>query len=154
MSAAPVQSQPQTEPVVSSSVPETPSVTTSSLAQLEPIIESIESIAFAQELDQLRDDVHQDAEVAQAVRVGATALSTGLSIGYVLWLLRGGLLLSSLLTSLPAWRFIDPLPVLARLETNPKTDATDDDSLEAVVKKGKNIENVEPRDVVSKGIKG
>ncbi len=42
------------------------------------------------------------------------ALSTGLSVGYVVWLLRGGLLLTSFLSSLPAWHLIDPWPVLSR----------------------------------------
>jgi hypothetical protein len=37
-----------------------------------------------------------------------------MSVGYVVWLFRGGLLLGSLLSSLPAWHVIDPLPVLAR----------------------------------------
>lgn len=140
-SAAPTPSQPQTEPVATAP-PETPRVTTSqSTTQLDS---PFESMTFLQELDKLRDDVHQDEEIAVAVRAGATALTTGLSIGYVLWLLRGGLLLSSLLTSLPAWRFIDPLPVLAHLETNSETDTEDDDSLEAVIKKGENAKETDP----------
>ena len=32
------------------------------------------------------------------------AVSTGLSVGYVLWLVRGGVLLSSVLSSMPAWQ--------------------------------------------------
>ena len=42
-------------------------------------------------------------------------LSTGLSVGYVLWLGRGGVLLASLLSALPAWSTLDPLPVLAQV---------------------------------------
>jgi hypothetical protein len=38
-----------------------------------------------------------------------------LSVGYLVWLVRGGILLSSLLSALPAWRMLDPLPVLARV---------------------------------------
>jgi hypothetical protein len=30
------------------------------------------------------------------------------------WLLRGGMLLASLLSSMPAWQFLDPLPILVR----------------------------------------
>jgi large repetitive protein len=33
---------------------------------------------------------------------------------YVLWLVRGGVLLGSYLSALPAWRLLDPLPVLAQ----------------------------------------
>ena len=59
------------------------------------------------------------------------AASTSLSVGYVIWLLRGGVLLSSLLSSLPAWRLVDPLPVLSRLSDD--TDDEDDASLEELV---------------------
>jgi hypothetical protein len=44
-------------------------------------------------------------------------------------LLRGGLLLSSLLSSLPAWHAMDPMPVLAR-SNNSEEDGEDDDPLE------------------------
>jgi hypothetical protein len=65
--------------------------------------------------------------------MGSTlAMSAGLSIGYVLWLLRGGVLLSSVLSSLPAWRMVDPLPVLASLDRSSK-DKEDDESLESVI---------------------
>ena len=37
---------------------------------------------------------------------------TTASTGYVLWLLRAGPLVASVLSSLPAWRTFDPLPVL------------------------------------------
>ena len=43
---------------------------------------------------------------------GTSAISTGLSVGYLIWTLRSGILMSSLLSSLPAWRFVDPLPIL------------------------------------------
>jgi hypothetical protein len=33
-------------------------------------------------------------------------------VGYVLYSLRGGALLGTLLTSLPLWRWMDPLPIL------------------------------------------
>ena len=63
------------------------------------------------------------------------ATSLGLSVGYVLWLLRGGVLLSSLLSSLPAWRLVDPLPILGRLDDEDDEDdeQDEDDSLEALV---------------------
>jgi hypothetical protein len=50
----------------------------------------------------------------------------------VIWLLRGGVLATSLLSSLPAWRFVDPLPVLARMRQGDDEDDTDD-SLESLV---------------------
>ena len=38
--------------------------------------------------------------------------TTSLSVGYVIWLLRGGSLFAGLLSSLPAWTALDPLSVL------------------------------------------
>ena len=42
----------------------------------------------------------------------AFGVSAGISLGYAVWVMRSGILLSSLLGSLPIWRFIDPLQVL------------------------------------------
>ena len=47
---------------------------------------------------------------------------------------RGGLLLASLLSTMPAWRVIDPLPVLGAFRND--EDGDDDESLESLVKKG------------------
>ena len=44
----------------------------------------------------------------------ALTVSTGFTVGYVIWMLRGGMLLTSLLAQMPAWRLIDPLVVLSR----------------------------------------
>jgi len=35
-----------------------------------------------------------------------------ITVGYVVWSLRGASLLASLLTSMPLWRSLDPLPIL------------------------------------------
>ncbi len=37
-------------------------------------------------------------------------------MGYVIWTIRGGYLAASMLSSLPAWAIIDPLPVLEYLD--------------------------------------
>jgi hypothetical protein len=66
------------------------------------------------ELDRMRKDVDAQIPTQSALVVSSVAVTGSLSVGYVLWLLRGGLLLSSLLSSLPAWSVIDPMPVLAR----------------------------------------
>ncbi len=81
-----------------------------------------------------RDEVTEQAHVAATVIGSSTIVTTGLSVGYVLWLARGGLLLASLLSTMPAWRVIDPLPVLAGFRNS--DDENDDESLESLVKKG------------------
>ena len=78
--------------------------------------------------------MHAEEARERNIIVSSVATGAGMSIGYVLWLLRGGLLLSSLLSSLPAWRFVDPLPVLGRLQDD--DDDQDDDSVEAMVRAG------------------
>jgi hypothetical protein len=65
-----------------------------------------------------------------------TAVSATLSIGYVIWLVRGGALLSSLLASMPAWKMVDPLPILGSMGGNDDADQ-DDDSLDAMIEKSK-----------------
>ena len=78
------------------------------------------------------------------ITVGAgVALTAGVSAGYVILLFRGGSLLASALASLPAWRSIDPLPVIEYWEKDEKrrrmarkgqTPEPDEQSLESLVK--------------------
>ncbi len=49
------------------------------------------------------------------------------SAGLVAWALRGAGLLTSLLASVPAWRFLDPVPVLAPDQDKPDWDQIGDD---------------------------
>jgi hypothetical protein len=86
-------------------------------------------------LDQLRGSIKSGEAVEQQVVGFSVAAGTTVSAGYVIWLLRGGVLATSLLSSLPAWRFVDPLPVLSRFKEGDKEDDDEniDDSLEAIV---------------------
>jgi hypothetical protein len=88
--------------------------------------------AFTEALDRLRDSLNVETEVEQRIVASAATFGMGLSVGYVLWLLRGGILLGSLLSSLPAWRFVDPLPVLSRLRDD-EDEGEDGESLESMV---------------------
>jgi hypothetical protein len=50
---------------------------------------------------------------SQTIAVATLAGSSVVfSAGYVLWAIRGGSLLASVLCAVPAWRFVDPIPVL------------------------------------------
>ncbi len=42
----------------------------------------------------------------------AAVVSTSLTVGYVLWILRGGSLLTAFASALPTWSSFDPMPVL------------------------------------------
>ncbi|WP_159084833.1 DUF4347 domain-containing protein [Dongshaea marina] len=72
-----------------------------------------DSSDFIHGLNDLNERAQQSMKVETTLIGGSIALSTGLSIGYVIWLARSGVLLSTVLSSLPAWRFIDPLPILS-----------------------------------------
>ena len=45
----------------------------------------------------------------------AVGVTTGLTVGYVFWTVRAGYLLTGLIAQVPAWRFVDPLPILNSL---------------------------------------
>ena len=92
---------------------------------------------FLRQLDELRSNDESKLNLDNAVVGSTLALSTSLSVGYVAWLARSGALLSSVLTSLPAWQFVDPAPVLAFVKKNADED-DEDDSLESMVKQKDN----------------
>ncbi len=84
-------------------------------------------------LEELKRQLAQLQENEQIPVISAIALSSGLSIGYVIWLIRGGVLVSSMLSAIPAWQMIDPLPVVtntARSRRQSGPPAADDPELE------------------------
>jgi hypothetical protein len=81
-------------------------------------------------LDAVKDKMTRDHQLSKVYLGSAIVSSVGLSVGYVVWLLRGGMLLGSLLSSLPAWQILDPLPILARKKDDDPSD--DDESLESI----------------------
>jgi hypothetical protein len=93
-----------------------------------------EQEGFQEELDKVHDEVSELAQIEATVVGSSAVVTTGLSVGYVVWLARGGMLLASLLSSMPAWRAIDPLPVLASFRDDDED--ADDESLDSLVKKG------------------
>ena len=53
------------------------------------------------------------SEKKMHVVAGAASLvSVGVSVMYFMWAVRAGSVLSSLLSSMPAWNLVDPLPIL------------------------------------------
>jgi hypothetical protein len=82
--------------------------------------------------DEIRRHLMQVDEGHRAIVATSLGVTGGLSIGYVVWLVRGGVLVSSMLSALPAWQMIDPLPVLAttRPRKSRERAAADDRDLE------------------------
>ncbi|MEQ1592678.1 MAG: tandem-95 repeat protein [Thiobacillaceae bacterium] len=67
--------------------------------------------------------VQDESFLVEVLSQGARVTTASLSIGAIWWALRAGGLMTSLLTSMPAWRTFDLLPVLSRVE-----DEDDEDS--------------------------
>ena len=82
-------------------------------------------------LDDVKKELTDDMALKKTILGSAIAVSTGLSVGYVVWLVRGGMLLSTLLSSIPAWQILDPLPILARRKDD--DDGDGDESLESIL---------------------
>ena len=87
--------------------------------------------SFITRLNDMRDELISETEDTEKVVGVSLSVTAGLSVGYVVWLARSGILLSSVLSSMPAWQFIDPLPVLAGLQGGKRDD--DEESLESMV---------------------
>ncbi len=87
--------------------------------------------SLIRQLDNGRDEIRNADARERVVQSGAFSISAGMSIGYVLWLIRSGLLLSSVFAAMPAWRWIDPLPVLDHNDDDDDDDT--DESLESMV---------------------
>ena len=75
--------------------------------------------------------MRRDREVADQLFVGSAGKAAGLlSVGYVLWALRGGALMTAIASSLPAWRLIDPTALLTAYRAS---SATLSDSVEKML---------------------
>ncbi|MCW8962475.1 MAG: hypothetical protein OQL16_01670, partial [Gammaproteobacteria bacterium] len=98
---------------------------------------------FNRDLDRMKENTEQGSGVNANTVGTAVVVTTGVSVGYVIWLIRSGVLLSSVLSALPAWRLIDPLPVLSFMMH--KSDDEDDESLETIVESSTEENNNEEK---------
>jgi large repetitive protein len=97
---------------------------------------ALQDQSFFDDVQKSKDDSNQSIKFDRNVVATSSALSASLSIGYVIWLVRGGALMSSLLASIPAWRMMDPLPILGTMGGN-GSDQDDDESLGSMIDKAK-----------------
>jgi len=103
---------------------------------LRRTIESGYLWASLDNLDSAREEADSIDGLAQQIVVGtAGVVGTSLTVGYVIWLLRGGSLLVGMVSSLPAWTLIDPLPVLESAAEAMGLDEVGD-SLESLLRAG------------------
>ena len=82
-------------------------------------------------LDAVKEEIGKEMIMDRAVLGSAIATSVGLSAGYVVWMLKGGSLLASVLSSLPVWQLADPLAILVGKKE--EEDDEEDDSLKTII---------------------
>ena len=90
---------------------------------------------FLDDLDHLRDAFNNVMTTEKTYVASGVAAASALSIGYVIWLLRSGVLLTALLSSVPAWQFVNPLLILAtpaKKKRQQGADGQENDSLESM----------------------
>ena len=114
---------------------------------IDPLSEQIrlvfQSDDFNDQLTQMKESI-SNATTSQKIAVGTTAMvASGFSVSYVIWLIRGGVLVSTVLSSLPAWQFIDPLPVLSGSERGGNGEKGDE-SLQDIIRNSKHDASDKP----------
>jgi len=69
---------------------------------------------FWEKLDNFREELFDNnAMKYTAGTIAVTSLAA--TAGYVFWMIKGGYLLAGMVSSLPAWQFLDPLPIFDNL---------------------------------------
>ena len=71
--------------------------------------------AFYNALDKMNQDIDdsEDSRSNNIFTAGVRGTGIALTAGFASWVLRGGSLLASFLSTIPVWRGLDPLPILA-----------------------------------------
>ena len=77
-----------------------------------PVGGYIDATAMWDVLDGFQTELTGSRHVATFTAGSVAVASLTMTAGYVFWTLKGGYLLASMMSSLPAWRFMDPLPIL------------------------------------------
>ncbi len=77
------------------------------------------------ELEEL-EKTHESFVANLDISIGSVAMLA--TTGYILWSLRGGVLIAAAMSQMPNWRFIDPLPVLeSYADKREETEETEED---------------------------
>ncbi|HEX8524521.1 MAG TPA: choice-of-anchor C family protein [Tepidisphaeraceae bacterium] len=92
------------------------------------------------ELDEFHQKMTQETSTLHLVAGTASFVTFGMSLVYVLWTIRAGYLVASLLSTMPTWRVVDPLPILDHFDDEQerrrrRKPEDDDDSLESLLDK-------------------
>jgi len=80
--------------------------------------------AFYNALDKMNQDIDESEETGgnNVFTAGVRGTGIALTAGFASWVLRGSSLLASFLSTIPVWRGLDPLPILAAARKKQKKD--------------------------------
>ncbi len=67
---------------------------------------------MSEQLDSLGESLADERRGFTTAEMGFAISTVSMTAGYLIWSLRGGMLLATFVTSLPSWQWIDPLPIL------------------------------------------
>jgi hypothetical protein len=96
-------------------------------------------------LDALRDEVEMRWDTLNISTSSVTVTAVGLTAGYAIWALRGAHLFATLLTTVPAWWSVDPLPILTANRALKMREDDQDESL-ADIASGRKKKSLELRE--------
>ena len=88
---------------------------TSVVRKVQGLPEKTNEVLWDQ-LEEVAQEVENTSTSAEITIQTVVGVSSSLSLGYLVWVLRGGALLTSLLTNMPAWQLFDPMPILESWE--------------------------------------
>ncbi len=103
---------------------------TSGVRTLVTMNESVDWLAsYYTQLDTAESDIL--LPMADVIPITATAAAGLLTMGYVTWMIRGGILLTTFVSSLPAWQSFDPLIVVQNSNREHETGESIEDIVDA-----------------------
>jgi hypothetical protein len=102
----------------------------SSLGESATVVQFQQSDQLWQDLDEFQETLKTDLQFSNVAIGSVETIVSGFTVGYVLWAVRSGLLLSSVLASLPAWTMFDPLVIVSG---GGPGDEEEEESLEDIV---------------------
>ena len=113
---------------------------TAAEAHLEIISESIDvdlvryqdTQILWEHFDAFRERVDDEVRSQQVAIGAATAIASTATLSYMMWTLRGGYLLATLVSSAPAWRVLDPIRILPTAK--PEEEKNNDASLADIIR--------------------
>jgi hypothetical protein len=108
--------------------------TTLEIAQVEVVYTELVSTRY----EEIQEQVSLTEEQQQRFISSATVVTTTVTSGLLIWALQGGYLMAGLASSLPTWRFMDPIAVLDEFGED---DDEEGDTLQSLIEQAESRTN-------------